>query len=941
MFPRLRRFFDVKPGEGLPVLLTFLYIAVVVASYLLAKPIRYGLFLQEYSPYSLVYVYAAVPIALTLFVPLYSRAAARVGSRALTALTLLFFASNVLLFWYAFRFHTFELLPAIFYVWVNCFGIIAPVQAWSFANSVFDTRQAKRLFGLVGAGASFGAIAGGILARFLVGPVGGTVNLLLVLAALILSAAAIVSFANQRIRPKRVVHRGPASRQPFRDTMRQIAASPYLRLMAAMVFLVAIVTQWTAFQLSLVADERFAGDADAVTQFFGTFNFVLGSVSFLLQLLATGRALRRFGIAVTVLLLPLSLGFGTTLVLLAPGLWSVLTTNAFDQGLRFSIDKASYELLYLPIPPAQRIPLKNAIDIAVNRLADGCGAFLLGLATQGFVMMPGLGLGLRGTAALNLVFIALWAAVAWRLRGEYVRTIHDSIHRHRLDTERAASTTIERSAAEALRSKLSGGEPSEVRYALDLLEVQQTKSWIPALRLLLAYPEADIRRRALSLLRAAGDREVAQTAVTLLRDPDLGVRTEALLFLANEMHVDPLAQIEKFGDFEAFSIRAGMAAFLASPGPSQNLDAARALIETMVSAQGKEGAPERVEAARLIGIVPDGFLDLLGTLIRDSEESVAREAIRSAGTVVRDELIPPLLSMLGRDELTDEVATTLARFGSGIIPEIERQLLNADLSLDIRRELPGVLVRIGTAGAEQALIGSLLQADVTLRHRVIASLNKLRLVHPEVALDPATIHLLLAAEIAGHYRSYQALGPLLERFKEGDSVLETMQHAMEQELDRIFRLMALLLPHVGLHDAYVGLRSSDELVRANSLELLDNVLAPELRQLLVPLLDAQVTTAERIAMADRLVGAPLDSAEQAVATLLSSEDPWLRSSAIYAVGALQLHDLGDELARFESDPDPVVKQSVKAARRRLAGEKEPPVHQEPAPPDMGLGVGAG
>ena len=91
-----------------------------------------------------------------------------------------------------------------------------------------------------------------------------------------------------------------------------------------------------------------------------------------------------------------------------------------------------------------------------------------------------------------------------------------------------------------------------------------------------------------------------------------------------------------------------------------------------------------------------------------------------------------------------------------------------------------------------------------------------------------------------------------------------MQHAMDQELDRIFRLMALLLPHVGLHDAYVGLRSSDELVRANSLELLDNVLDPELRQLLVPLLDSQVSTDERIAMANRLVGAPLDSAEQAV-----------------------------------------------------------------------------
>ncbi len=451
MLQRLRRFLDVRPGEGLSVLLTFLYIATVVAAFLLAKPIRNGLFLEQYGPYSLVYVYGAVPIALTLFVPLYTRAVARVGTRRLTAVTLIFFATNVLLFWYAFRYHPFRMLPGVFFVWVNCFGIIAPVQAWSFANSIFDTRQAKRLFGLIGAGASFGAITGGVLARYLVEPVGGAVNMLLVLFALIVSAAVIVSAANTRIRRKVVTRPMASSREPLRDAMRQIAGSPYLRLMAALVFLVAIATQWTAFQLSLVADERFAGDANALTRFFGTFNLTLGAASFLLQLLVTGPALRRFGIAVTVLVLPLALGFGTAIIWLLPGIWSVLFTNACDQGFRFSVDKASYELLYLPIPPGQRVPVKNAIDIIGNRVADGCGALLLGLATQGFFgWIPGLGLGLRGTAALNMIVIALWMAVAWRLRGEYVRTIHESIHRHRLDTERAASTSIEKSAAEAL-----------------------------------------------------------------------------------------------------------------------------------------------------------------------------------------------------------------------------------------------------------------------------------------------------------------------------------------------------------------------------------------------------------------------------------------------------------------------------------------------------------
>ena len=73
MLQRVRRFLDVRPGEGLPVLLTFLYIWVVVASFLLAKPIRNGLFLGEHDAYDLVYVYAAVPLVLSLFVPGYTR----------------------------------------------------------------------------------------------------------------------------------------------------------------------------------------------------------------------------------------------------------------------------------------------------------------------------------------------------------------------------------------------------------------------------------------------------------------------------------------------------------------------------------------------------------------------------------------------------------------------------------------------------------------------------------------------------------------------------------------------------------------------------------------------------------------------------------------------------------------------------------------------------
>ena len=943
MLLRVRRFLDVRPGEGLPVLLTFLYIWVVVASFLLAKPIRAGLFLGEHEAYDLVYVYAAVPLVLSLFVPGYTRVAGRIGARRVTVATLLFFSLNVLLFWYLFRFQDIKRLPDVFFVWVSCYGVIAPVQAWSYANSLFDTRQAKRLFGLIGAGASLGAMSAGVLARVLVEPVGGPANLLLVLALLIALAAAIVLFANLRIRRIGLTRRGPPISRPFAETWREIIGTPYLRLLAGLVFGVAIATQWSSLQLGVVSKHHF-GSSQEITEFYGTFSFVTGVLSFLVQLFITGRVLRNWGMSAGILALPLALATGNFLIFLAPGFWSVLVTNGFDQGLRFSVDKATYELLYLPIAPGKRVSIKNAIDIVGNRIADAAGAVLLGLATNGFLFLPGLHLGLRGTAAINLVTVGIWTSLAWSLRSEYIRTIQDSIHRHRLDTERGTAAVTERSAADVLSAKLAGADLSEVRYALDLIEGQRTRKWFPALRTLLTHPDPEIRRRSLASLSAGGDGEISDRVPAMLRDPDLGVRTEALLYLSRESGVDPLRQIQELGDFEDFSIRAGAAAFLAAPGPAQNLDAARLMVDAMARATGDEGRRDRAEAARLIGSVHDPafLLDLLPVLIIDEDIEVARQAVRSAYRVEREELIPPLMIVLGRADLAEDAAEALARLGSRVVPTLSHALRSEEVPIEVRRELPSVLLRIGTAEAEQALVSSLLESDGTVRHRVIASLNKLRAVRPDIRIDPSVLELLLAAEIAGHYRSYQVLGPLEAQLKREDAVIDALRHSMEQELERIFRLMALLLPQAGLHDAYVGVRSSNPTVRANALEFLDNVLKPELRQVLVPLLDSHVTVQERIALANRLVGAPLETSDQAVATLLASDDPWLRSCAIQAVGTLQLRSLAPELKRYEDAADPLVREAVVAARARLAGDARALLEpQHPAPADLDVGVGAG
>jgi AAA family ATP:ADP antiporter len=368
------------------------------------------------------------------------------------------------------------------------------------------------------------------------------------------------------------------------------------------------------------------------------------------------------------------------------------------------------------------------------------------------------------------------------------------------------------------------------------------------------------------------------------------------------------------------------------------------MVEAMAGARGPEGRRDRAEAARLIGTVhdPDFLCDLLPSLMADEDLEVARQAVRAADRLGREEFTVPLMIALGRAELTDYAAEALAKLGDAVVAPLSQALRSEEMPIEVRRELPSVLLRIATSDAEQALVSSLLESDGTVRHRVIASLNKLRAARPDIRIDPTVLELLLAAEIAGHYRSYQVLGPLQGQLKGDDAVIDALKHSMEQELERIFRLMALLFPHAGLHDAYVGVRSSNPTVRANALEFLDNVLKPELRHILVPLLDSQVTVQERIELANRLVGAPLETSDQAIATLLASEDPWLRSCAIQAVGTLQLRSLAPELRRYEAAADPLVREAVVAARARLAGDARALLEpQHPAPADLDVGVGAG
>jgi ATP:ADP antiporter, AAA family len=908
----IERALNLQPGElrrGLPLCA---YLFLVIAAYVTGRVVRDSLFLSRFAAVQLPYVDIATAFAVGLVVAVYIRVARGCSLRNLLLGSLALFTSNCLVFWVLARYYTPRWLYSTIYVWVGVFGVLGSTQVWALANHVLTTREARRVFGLVASG----AITGGIFAGFfckVVSKAFGAEDLLLGMAVFIGICPLLVVIVwkqHQTIADSEPSDEPAGGPKNFLDSMRLVFCSPYLRSIAAVIWISSFVTAVISWQFRAIAKDFIPGK-DHLAAFFGEFTFYAGILALVVQLLLTSRLLRRFGIGLALFILPVTLLASSAYMLLAGTLFAAVLLRGSDWVWRYSIDKSTVELLYLPLPAQLKFQVKWFIDTVIWRMGDGLAGITILLFATHFRLtarqMSWVGLGLVGG----------WLVVASVARRQYVVTLEENVSRHRVDVEQSSTLVLDRSTSDLLASKISASNPKEILYALSLFELERKRVVHPVIRGLLSHPDKDVRQKALTLLDASGDTTVLPDVQHLLKDPDLNVRTEAMLYLAHHAHVDPLTLIEEVGDFADFSVRSAVVAYLARPGETQNLETARQILDGMAREPGPEGQRTRVEAAKLLGELPDCFDPLLSTLVRDSDLSVAREAIRSVGILRKRRMVPDLLDLVANHELAAEAAKALSQFGDAIVGSLQDHIADPSIPIAARREIPGILVQVGTAAAARVLHENLFERDTTLRFRIICALNKLHRLHPDIEPDKPMLETVLAAEILGHYRSYQILAKLDPLRDSQDAVAQALNDSMRQELERIFRLLGLLYPHLDVHSAYLGLQAKKVTVYDNALEFLDNVLKSQVRGMLVPLLDGRLSVMERAAIADRFVRTKVENQEQAVEALVASDDPWLRSCGAYAIGTLGIKSLEGELNRCLDDPDPLLRETARSAKQRL------------------------
>ena len=274
---------------------------------------------------------------------------------------------------------------------------------------------------------------------------------------------------------------------------------------------------------------------------------------------------------------------------------AVVALKASDQVLRYSIDKATMELLYLPRsgqPHVSRQVVRRHRGLSDRRCA-------------GRPRHP----AVRGRARPHAGAADLGdAGRAGGLVLGGVRRAHVSMSR----TCARASTSTASTPSARLRPSSSGRPriccsissksetPSEVLYALSLLDASHDGRVHPAVRGLVAAPVAGSAGAGGAPARTRGcarSRRRTSSGCSTTRTSRSAPK-RCCISASTRTSIRSSAS-RQLGDFPDFSLRAAMAAFLARPGRAQNVDAARAIVAGDGERSGR-GGPAHTNRGRAV-----------------------------------------------------------------------------------------------------------------------------------------------------------------------------------------------------------------------------------------------------------------------------------------------------------------------------------------------------
>jgi ATP:ADP antiporter, AAA family len=415
----LSLFADVKAGEGLTSIILMANVLLLLVAYYVLKTVREPLILASGGAQLKAYATAAQALLLIGFVPVYSALTKRLKRMQLITATLLFYAAVFILFWVLAKIGV-PYLGFAFFLVLGIFSLSAIAQFWSLANDLYTKEQGKRLFAILGIGASLGAVVGSFVASKLVEPLGPFP--MMIVASVILAICLALSWLANTRESGKASAAAAGDEKPIggKNGFSLILEDRYLLLVALVILLLNLVNTTG----ELIMSERVTHEAAASVpdfaalpkdvqkeiigkfagKWYGEFFTWVNAIGAIAQLFLVSRIFKYLGIRAALFSLPLiglftygSFAFIGTFALVRAG---KIAENATD----YSLYNTTKQALWLPTTREQKYNAKMAIDTFIVRVGDLVSGLFVGWGLKN-------GMAVEKIAMVNLGIILVWLVV--------------------------------------------------------------------------------------------------------------------------------------------------------------------------------------------------------------------------------------------------------------------------------------------------------------------------------------------------------------------------------------------------------------------------------------------------------------------------------------------------------------------------------------------------
>jgi AAA family ATP:ADP antiporter len=414
------RFLGIKPGEFVAVAWSFVYFFSLLSAYYMLRSVREAMAITG-GTQNIPWLFTGTFVVMMLATPVFGWVAARYPRKQFLPWVYYFFILNILIFFGAFTYALRNDVETVwiaraFFVWLSVFNLFVVSVFWSFMADIYSKGQGRRLFGLISAGGSAGALIGPLVTSVLVVPLGFQNLLPLSAGLLMFSVYCVAQLRRWAEQAPSDGHAVPLdSSKPIGGGalagIRLVMTSPYLGAIALGAAFASFVGTATYIYMAQLVSENFA-TTDEQTRVFALLDALTNSLSFVGQLIIVKQVVQRFGVGVSLAILPIVSVIGFAILAANPVFIVIAALQVARRSLTFGLGKPTSDMLYTVVTPEEKYKAKNFTETALYRGGDLVGAWAVRMMA---------GIGLSGISLVCVPIAAIWIVIAFWLGKDYKR----------------------------------------------------------------------------------------------------------------------------------------------------------------------------------------------------------------------------------------------------------------------------------------------------------------------------------------------------------------------------------------------------------------------------------------------------------------------------------------------------------------------------------------